>query len=57
MLWDLASPYLILITYPSLLKILPKPGKWMEYLKRFLAILMIGTILWLLSILYSQLGV
>lgn len=35
---------------------MPKPGKWMDGMKKFLAILMIITIFWLLTILYAQLG-
>lgn len=49
-------PYIALMIWPSLLKFLPKPGKWMNNLKLFLAILMIGTIFWLLTILQAQLG-
>lgn len=49
-------PYIVLIVRPSLLGYLPKPGKWMENLKLILAVLMIITIFWLLTILYAQLG-
>lgn len=49
-------PYIALIIWPSLLKFLPKPGPWMRKLKLFLALLMIATIFWLLSIMQAQLG-
>ncbi len=49
-------PYLLLIFYPRILSSLPKPGPWMQYFKNFLAVAMIAAILWLLSILQSQLG-
>lgn len=49
-------PYISLIIWPNLLKFMPKPGKWMDGMKKFLAILMIITIFWLLTILYAQLG-
>jgi len=52
----LSLPYLVLIIWPPILKILPKPGSWMNNLKLLLAVVMIGTIFWLLSILQAQLG-
>lgn len=48
-------PYLILISSPSLLKFLPKPGHWMEKAKQFLAMLFIASLLWLLLLVYGQL--
>jgi thiol:disulfide interchange protein len=38
----LASPYLVLGIFPSLLKLLPRPGVWMESFKQAMAFLMIG---------------
>jgi suppressor for copper-sensitivity B len=52
----LSLPYFALIIWPPILKILPKPGRWMNKFKIFLAIVMIAVILWLLSILQTQLG-
>ena len=52
-----SSPYILLIISPELLRFLPKPGVWMETFKKILAIAMIITIMWLLSILQSQLGI
>lgn len=51
-----SMPYILLIISPELLRLLPKPGAWMEIFKKLLAVAMIMTILWLLSILHSQLG-
>jgi len=49
-----AAPYLILSFYPSLLKVLPKPGAWMETLKQFMAFPMWGSALWLTWVLSGQ---
>ena len=50
----LASPYIILATYPKTLSFLPKPGLWMKKLKYFLSFLLILTALWLISVLSTQ---
>ena len=49
-------PYILLLIFPKLLNFLPKPGAWMSKLKTIMAVLLIATIIWLLNILYSQLG-
>ena len=49
-----AAPYLLLSFYPSLLKVLPKPGAWMETLKQFMAFPMWGSALWLIWVLSGQ---
>jgi len=49
-------PYILLFIAPWILDFLPKPGQWMSKFKRILAIAMICTILWLLTILHTQLG-
>lgn len=46
----LAAPYLILTASPALLKLLPKPGAWMEGFKQIMSFLMFGTagfLLWI----------
>ena len=47
-------PYLILSFQPNLLQFLPKPGQWMEGFKKFMAIPMSLTALWLLWVLSNQ---
>ena len=42
--------------FPLLVNRLPKPGPWMLTLKRILSIALIGTALWLLSVLWFQIG-
>lgn len=49
-------PYFALLLFPAIYKLIPKAGNWTIKLKKFLAILLIFTIFWLLSVLYSQIG-
>ncbi len=49
----LALPYILIAAQPSLLKWLPKPGHWMVNLRRILALMLMATMLWLLSLLKS----
>lgn len=49
-------PYILLLIVPNMLNFLPRPGPWMFQFKRVLALVMVCTILWLLSILNTQLG-
>lgn len=51
-----STPYILFILFPGILKFMPKPGPWMESFKKFLAILLIGTVAWLLWVLSSQIG-
>lgn len=50
----LALPYLVLSIFPNLVKMLPRPGAWMETLKQFLAFLLYGTVAFLLWVLAGQ---
>lgn len=50
----LASPYLLLAAAPRLAKLLPRPGEWMETLRRILSLPMFATTMWLLWVLGSQ---
>ncbi len=47
----MAAPYAILTSMPSLLKHLPKPGHWMEILKRAMGFLLLAVALWLVTVL------
>ncbi|MEK9650181.1 MAG: protein-disulfide reductase DsbD domain-containing protein [Gammaproteobacteria bacterium] len=49
-----ALPYLILAWKPKLIELLPKPGKWMEILKKFFAFPMFATAIWLLWVFSQQ---
>jgi thiol:disulfide interchange protein/DsbC/DsbD-like thiol-disulfide interchange protein len=52
----MASPYLLLSGFPGLMRILPKPGEWMEHLKQFMGFPLLGTAIWLAWILGRQAG-
>jgi suppressor for copper-sensitivity B len=52
----LATPYLAIAAFPALVGWLPRPGPWMRWLKHLLALSLLGTALWLGSVLAQQLG-
>lgn len=52
----LALPYLLIAVFPGLVKFLPKPGKWMRILRWILALALIGTALWVLTVISTTLG-
>jgi thiol:disulfide interchange protein DsbD len=51
-----ALPFILLGYIPALLRLLPKPGPWMDTFRQFLAFPMFATAAWLLWILQSQTG-
>jgi thiol:disulfide interchange protein DsbD len=50
----LAAPYLLLSWQPAWVRLLPKPGAWMEVLKQFTSLFLFGTAI-LLAWVYGQL--
>lgn len=50
----MALPYLVFSLWPSLVKILPRPGNWMYIFEHILGFLLLGTALYLLSILPGE---
>jgi thiol:disulfide interchange protein len=46
----LAFPFLLTAMFPQSLHILPKPGMWMEKLKYFLGLSLVGTVVWLYDV-------
>ena len=52
----LAFPYVVLSWNPALLRMLPRPGPWMIAFKQAMGFVLLGTVVWLLAILGSQLG-
>jgi thiol:disulfide interchange protein len=50
----MAMPYLLLTLFPALLAKLPRPGRWMELFKQFMAFPMFATCVWLLWVLAQQ---
>ena len=52
----LALPYLVGAAFPGIATRLPRPGQWMVTLRRGLAILLLATAFWLVTVLAVQLG-
>lgn len=52
----LAMPFLMIGIFPSSIKILPKPGNWMNIFKEAMGFLLLATSVWLLNVVYTQLG-
>lgn len=50
----LALPYLLLSMFPAAIKLLPKPGAWMETFKQLMAFPLYATVGWLLWVLAAQ---
>lgn len=51
----LALPYFLVILFPGFVRVLPKPGHWMDILRKILALFLLATALWLASIVVMQL--
>ncbi len=49
----MSLPYFLIASFPQLIKFIPKPGKWMLYVKYILGLLLLVTVLWLLNILLN----
>jgi thiol:disulfide interchange protein len=52
----LALPYVVLSWHPAWLRWLPRPGEWMIRFKQAMGFVLLGTVVWLLSVLAAQLG-
>ncbi len=50
----MALPYLFVAAAPGLARALPRPGRWMVQLKRVLSLALIGTAVWLLTVVANQ---
>jgi thiol:disulfide interchange protein DsbD len=50
----LATPYLLLSIFPQAIKLLPRPGAWMETFKQLMAFPLYATVGWLLWVLAGQ---
>ncbi len=53
----MAAPYLVLSAFPGLLRFVPKPGAWMETFKHLMGFLLLGTVVYLFSLLRRDLMV
>ena len=50
----MSIPYLVVALFPALVSFLPKPGKWMQYVKCFLGILLLLTLIWIANIILNH---
>ena len=50
----MAFPYVVLTAHPAFLKIVPKPGAWMNRFKEFMGFVLMGTVVYLMTILPSN---
>ena len=53
----LALPYLVASMVPAFARALPRPGAWMDSLKKFMAFPMFATVAWLVWVLGQQSGI
>ncbi|WP_322406749.1 protein-disulfide reductase DsbD family protein [Idiomarina sp. PL1-037] len=47
----MAFPWLFIAVFPKTAKLLPKPGRWMQWVKPIFAIMMLATSVWLITLL------
>jgi thiol:disulfide interchange protein len=50
----MASPYLLIGAFPSLVRWLPKPGEWMETVKQVMGFVLLGTVVYLFWTIHSN---
>ncbi len=53
----MAAPFLAVAAWPGLVAWLPRPGPWMEWLRRVLGLALLATAVWLLSVLALEAGI
>ncbi len=51
-----AAPYLAVAGFPQLVRLLPRPGRWMNRLRAALGLVLVGTAIWLLFVLAALSG-
>lgn len=54
--FGMAAPYLLLAANPAWMRFVPKPGMWMVTFKQASGFVLLGTAIWLLTIVADQLG-
>ena len=52
----MAAPYLALTTFPGALRLVPRPGAWMEALRQFMGFLLMGTVIFLVYVFGALVG-
>jgi suppressor for copper-sensitivity B len=52
----MSLPWLLVAAWPGLAQRLPKPGRWMNLVRIVLGVMMLGSALWLLTLLNAHVG-
>lgn len=52
----MAAPYLALTAFPGALRLIPRPGAWMEALRQFMGFLLMGTVIFLIYVFGALVG-
>jgi thiol:disulfide interchange protein DsbD len=52
----MSVPYVVLSAFPALMKRIPRPGRWMETLKHVMGFPLMGTVVWMGSVLAALSG-
>ncbi|MCL5270596.1 MAG: thioredoxin family protein [bacterium] len=52
----MAAPFVALAARPGWMRIIPRPGAWMETFEQIMGFLLLATVVWLLSIVGAQTG-
>lgn len=52
----MSLPWLLVAAWPGLARHLPRPGRWMNILRVILGLMMLGSSVWLLSLLTAHIG-
>lgn len=52
----MSTPYVLLSYKPNLLRLLPRPGEWMESFKQLMAFPLLATVVWLTRVFARQMG-
>ncbi|MCG8570204.1 MAG: thioredoxin family protein [Spirochaetes bacterium] len=50
----LSFPFILIGFFPNIISKIPKPGKWMDTFKNLMGFLLLGTAIWLYSVLLKQ---
>ncbi|WP_193017011.1 protein-disulfide reductase DsbD family protein [Proteus sp. FME41] len=53
----MSLPWILVAIFPSVAKVLPKPGKWMNRLRVILGFMMLLSSIWLITLLIPHLGI
>ena len=51
--FGLSFPLIIFLIFPSFISFIPKPGNWLNTFKKIMALMLLGTSVWLISILFK----